>query len=148
MKKAIKVYIYQNQEFYDEAQSIVEAAKKTDITPTQVRNVLYGLTKQPYTRQGFTYSFKPLTDEEIEKLAKMGYVGVDGNNCRKIVEKQEYEVNCKDGNVTYQAASKKKRIETFKRFLFSKFRERWFHMPKAHATLEKVYIMEFLDSIQ
>lgn len=151
-RKPIQVYIYKNREFCCKAASIAEAAGKTSVTPTQVRNILYNIGKQPCTRQGFAYSTKPLTDDEIEQLPCMdtdpkGYTKVDGKSCRQIVDEQEYEVNCKDGRVTYQASKKQERIDNFKQFLFNKFRERWTIIPKAEATLERTFIREFLDSI-
>lgn len=152
-RKAIPIYIYKNQEFWCKAASIAEAAQKSGVTPTQVRNILYHLGKQDCTRQGFAYSTKPLTDDEREQLPCMddnpkGYTRVDGRSCRQIVEAQEYEVNCKDGKVTFQAAKKQERIDNFRQFLFTKFRERWMIIPQAQATLEKIYIREFLDSIK
>ena len=152
-RKAIPIYIYKNQEFFCKAQSIAEAAQKSGVTPTQVRNILYNLVKQPCTRQGFAYFTKPLTDEEREQLPCMdtdpkGYTRVDGKSCRQIIEQQEYEVNCNDGKVTHQAAKKQERIDNFRQFLFTKFRERWMIIPQAQATLEKIYIREFLDSIK
>ena len=151
-RKPIQVYIYKNQEYFGKAQSIQEAAQKSGVTPTQVRNILYHLCKQPCTRQGFAYSIKPLTDEEREQLPCMdtdpkGYTRIDGKSCRQIVEAQEYEVNCNDGKVTFQAAKKQERIDNFRQFLFTKFRERWLIIPQAQATLERQYIREFLDSI-
>lgn len=151
-RKPVEVYLYKNQEFWGKAASIAEAAQKSGVTPTQVRNILYHLGKQPCTRQGFAYSLKPLTDEEREQLPCLddnpkGYTRVDGRSCRQIVEAQEFEVNCNDGKVTYQPTKKSERIETFKRFLFTKFRERWLLIPQAQATLERQYIREFLDSI-
>ena len=152
-RKSIPIYIYKNKEFLCKAASIAEAAEKTSVTPTQVRNILYHLVKQPCTRQGFSYSTKPLTDDEIEQLPcidtdQKGYTRVDGKRCRQIVDEQEYEVNCNDGKVTYQSAKKQERIDNFKRFLFTKFRERWLLIPKAEATLERTFIREFLDSIK
>ena len=151
-RKSIEVYIYKNQELWCKAASIAEAADKTSVTPPQVRNILYHIGKQTCTRQGFSYSTKPLTDDEIEQLPCMdteqkGYTRIDGKSCRQIVDEQEYEVNCKDGKVTYQAANKKDRIDNFRQFLFNNFRERWMLIPKAQATLERQYIREFFDSI-
>lgn len=151
-RKSIEVYIYKNKEFCCKAASITEAADKTSATPAQVRNILYHIGKQPCTRQGFAYSTKPLTDDEIEQLPcidtdQKGYTRVDGKRCRQIVEEQEYEVSGADGNVTYQASKKQERIDNFKQFLYTKFRERWILIPKAQATLEKTFIREFLDSI-
>lgn len=151
-RKSIPIYIYKNQEFLCKASTIAEAAEKTSVTTTQVRNILYHIGKQPCTRQGFAYSLKPLTDEELEQLPcidteQKGYTRVDGRSCKKIVETQEYEVNCNDGKVTYQSAKKQERIDNFKRFLFTKFRERWLLIPQAEAVLERQFIREFLDSI-
>lgn len=151
-RKSIEVYIYKNKELCCKAASIAEAADKTSATPAQVRSILYHLVKRPCTRQGFAYSTKPLTDDEIEQLPcidteQKGYKRIDGKSCRQIVEEQEYEVACKDGKVTYQASKKQERIDNFKQFLFNSFRERWMIIPKAQATLERTFIREFLDSI-
>lgn len=151
-KKPIQVYIYKNQEPYRKAESIVEAAKISGVSTTQVRNILYHLSDRTCTKEGFSYSLEPLTEEEMEKLPVMdtepkGYTRVDGRSCRQIVELQEFEVNCKDGKVTHQPAKKAERIDNFKRFLFTKFRERWLLIPQEQATLERIYIREFLDSL-
>ena len=151
-RKPIPIYIYKNKELWCKAASIAEAAEKTSVTPPQVRNILYHIGKQTCTRQGFSYSTKPLIEDEIEQLPcidteQKGYTKVDGKRCRQIVEEQEYEVACKDGKVTYQASKKQERIDNFKQFLFNNFRERWMLIPKKQATLEKTFIREFLDSI-
>ena len=151
-RKPIPIYIYKNREFCCKASSITEAAEKTNVTPTQVRYILYHIGKQPCTRQGFAYSTKPLTDHEIEQLpcvdtSQKGYTRVDGKSCRQIVDEQKYEVSGSDGNVTYQASNKQERINNFKQFLYTKFRERWILIPKKQATLEKTFIREFFDSI-
>lgn len=151
-RKPIQVYIYKNRELWCKASSIAEAADKTSVTPAQVRNILYHLGKQPCTRQGFAYSTKPLTDDEIEQLPfidteQKGYTKVDGKRCRQIVDEQEYEVSGADGNVTYQASKKQERIDNFKQFLFTSLRERWMIIPKSQATLERTFIREFLESI-
>lgn len=52
-----------------------------------------------------------------------------------------------EDNITYQPPKKTERIAQFKRFLFSKLRERWLLMPKAQAALEKNFVLEFLQSI-
>ena len=151
-RKPIQVYIYKNREFCCKVASIAEAADKTSVTPTQVRSILYHLVKRPCTRQGFAYSTKPLTDDEIEQLPcmdanKKGYTKVDGKRCRQIVDEQEYEVSGADGNVTYQASNKQDRIDNFKQFIFTSLKERWMLIPKKQATLERTFIREFLDSI-
>ena len=151
-RKSIPIYIYKNQEFLCKASTIAEAAEKTSVTTTQVRNILYHLVKQPCTRQGFVYSTKPLTDEELEQLPcidtdQKGYTRIDGKSCRQIVEEQEYEVACANGKVTYQASKKQERIDNFKTFIYTIFKDRWMLIPKKQATLEKTFIREFFDSI-
>ena len=151
-RKSIPIYIYKNQEFLCKAASIAEAAEITSVTPTQVRNILYHLVKQTCTRQGFSYSTKPLTDDEREQLPcidndQKGYTRIDGKSCRQIVEEQEYEVSGADRNVTYQASKKQERIDNFKTFLYTIFKDRWMLIPKKQATLEKTFIREFFDSI-
>ena len=151
-RKPIPIYIYKNKELWCKAASIAEAADITNVTPPQVRNILYHIGKRTCTRQGFSYSTKPLIEDEIEQLPcidteQKGYTKVDGKRCRQIVEEQEYEVACKDGKVTYQASKKQERIDNFKQFLFNNFRERWMLIPKKQATLEKTFIREFLESI-
>ena len=151
-RKPIPIYIYKNQELWCKAASIAEAAEKTSVTPPQVRNILYHIGKQTCTRQGFSYSTKPLKEDELEQLPcidteQKGYTKVDGKRCRQIVDEQEYEVACKDGKVTYQASKKQERIDNFKQFLFNSFRERWMLVPRKQATLERTFIREFLDSI-
>lgn len=151
-RKPIPIYIYKNKELWCKAASIAEAAEITSVTPPQVRNILYHIGKQTCTRQGFSYSTKPLKEDELEQLPcidteQKGYKRIDGKRCRQIVDEQEYEVACKDGKVTYQASKKQERIDNFKQFLFNSFRERWMIIPKKQATLEKTFIREFLDSI-
>ena len=151
-RKPIPIYIYKNKELWCKAASIAEAADITNVTPPQVRNILYHIGKRTCTRQGFSYSTKPLIDDELEQLPcidteQKGYKRIDGKSCRQIVEEQEYEVACKDGKVTYQASKKQERIDNFKQFLFNNFRERWMLIPKKQATLEKTFIREFLESI-
>ena len=151
-RKPIPIYIYKNKELWCKAASIAEAAEITSVTPPQVRNILYHIGKQTCTRQGFSYSTKPLKEDELEQLPcidteQKGYKRIDGKRCRQIVDEQEYEVACKDGKVTYQASKKQERIDNFKQFLFTKFRERWLLIPQAEAVLERQFIREFLDSI-
>ena len=150
MKQKHKTYAYLNQEFKFVAESATEAARKASVATAVVYQILS--KQRPCTKQGWHFSDHELTDEEIEQLpcidtSKKGYTKVDGRSCRKIVETQEYEVNCNDGKVTYQAANKQERIDNFKRFLFTKFRERWLLIPQAEAVLERQFIREFLDSI-
>ena len=151
MRKTIPVFVYQNQEYLGKYDSIGLAAKRGGTTPATVSNIMYGRAKKPYTQQGFSFSLQPLTDEEREKLpvidtVKQGYTRVDGRACKQIVEDAVYDVDCKNPQVCYLQRNRRDRVEEFKTFLFTKFRERWLIIPKQVATLERQYIRESLNS--
>lgn len=152
MKKPIQIWIYHNQEFIGKYSSMKEAAERAGVPPHTVFNIAHQKTKSPCTRQGFHFSLKQLTEEEIGQLPimdtvkKNGYTRVDGRACRQIVEDMEYQVDCKNPQVCYLQRNKRDRIEEFKTFLFTKFRERWLLIPKPVATLERQYIRESLNS--
>ena len=150
-KKPINVYVYQNREFLTKTNSMQEAAHLTNVSMTQVRNILLGLTTKKTTKNGFSYHFNKLTEDELEQLdvkdITKTYLKSNGKSCRQVVDKLEFEVNCNDGNVFYISPNREKRIEEFKTFLFSKLYDRWLIIPKNLATLEKLYIREFLKSL-
>ena len=152
MKKKKPVYVYLNQELIGRFESCKEASERTNVSPCTVANIVNGKAKTPVTRQGYHFSYKKLTDEEREELPimdtvkKTGYTRVDGRACRQIVEDAVYEVACKNPLVCHLQRSKIDRIEEFKTFLFTKFRERWLLIPKQVATLERQYIRESLNS--
>lgn len=154
MKKRTPIWVYRNQEFIGRYDSATEAAKRAGVTTCTVFNIAHGRVKMACTRMGFHFSLRQLTDEEMEQLPVMdtvqnqGYTRVDGRACKQLVEDAVYEVPCKDPKVCHLARSRQQRLEDFKMFLFTKFRERWLIIDKRVATLERQYIREMLKSFE
>lgn len=138
MKKK-KIYIYHNQDLFAIADSLKDAADKTGIKPT---TVYCTVRNKKTTRNGFFFSHRELTDEEAQNLE------VKRNDCIKEVGTQVYEVGCNSPNVCYYPKKRSDKIEEFKTFLFTKFKERWLLIPKPLATLEREYIRDFLREME
>ena len=157
MKQKVPVHVYCNQEYLGKAESITEAANKANVTQSTIYAILKAKVKRKTTKNGYYFSYDQLSEEEMLQLPikatynkeneDVGYTKHVGKGCKQIVNKQEYEVNCNNPMVTYQARNKKERIQHFKTFLFNRFRERWLVIPKSAATLEQIYIKEFLNSL-
>lgn len=152
MKKGNKVYIYLNQEYWGEAATQNQAAKKCSVSTATVQQVLS--KRIPCTKRGFYFSRKELTDEERYELPVKDnhFQKKDpthwGRGCVREVEDQVYEVECTSPNVTYFPKKRSDKIDEFKTFLFTRFRERWLLIPKPLATLERQYIRDFLREME
>lgn len=152
MRKGNRVFIYLNQEYWGEAESQIKAAKKCSVSIATVQQVLS--KRIPCTKRGFYFSLKPLTDEERYELPVKDnhFENQDpthwGRGCVREVEQQVYEVECKSPNITCLPNKRADKIEEFKTFLFTKFRERWLLIPKPLATLERCYIRDFLREME
>ena len=154
MKEKVPIWCYKNQVFIKKFQSLQDAAAYARLASVNtVTKIARG--DQPCTRDGYVFSTRPLTEEEIEKLpvkekkTKVKVSTEDGGlkRCEKQVERQLYEVPCQNPTATWQARNKAERIRDFKSFLWHKFQDRWVTVPKSVATLERTYINEFLASI-
>jgi hypothetical protein len=152
MKAKRKTYAYLNQEFKFVADSAKEAGQKTSVNVCSVLQILNG--KQTCTKQGWHFSDHRLTDEERYKLpVKDNHFENKkpshwGKGCVREVESQVYEVDCNSPNVCYYPKKRNDKIEEFKTFLFTRFRERWLLVPKPLATLERQYIRDFLREME
>lgn len=143
MKKKKKTYAYLNQEFKFVADSAAEAASKSSVATA----VVYQILKQERicTKQGWHFSDHELTDEEIEQLPiKDNHHQAevkDARGCNK--DKKD----CQDMLFDFPR-SKEKKVDEFKSFLFTIFRERWMLIDKKVAQLEKAYIREALQEFK
>ena len=144
MKKKKKTYAYLNQEFKFAANSASEAARKASVATA----VVYQILKQERicTKQGWHFSDHKLTDEEIEQLpikdnhqqAEVKYA----RGCNK--DKKD----CQDMMLFDFPRSKEKKVDEFKTFLYTIFRDRWMLIDKKVAQLEKAYIKEALQEFK
>ena len=144
MKKKKKTYAYLNQEFKFVADSAAEAARKASVATA----VVYQILKQERicTKQGWHFSDHELTDEEIEQLPiKDNHHQAevkDARGCNK--DKKD----CQDMMLFDFPRSKEEKVDEFKTFLFTIFRERWMLIDKKVAQLEKSYIKEALQEFK
>ena len=144
MKKKKKTYAYLNQEFKFVADSAAEAARKASVATA----VIYQILKQERicTKQGWHFSDHELTDEEIEKLPIK-----DNHNQTEVKDARgcnKDKKDCQDMMLFDFPRSKEEKVDEFKSFLFTIFRERWMLIDKKVAQLEKAYIREALQEFK
>ena len=141
MKEKKKTYAYLNQEFKFAANSASEAARKASVAMA----VVYQILKQERicTKQGWHFSDHKLTDDEIEQLPiKDNHQVNDARGCNK--DKKD----CQDMMLFDFPRSKEEKVDEFKTFLYTIFRERWMLIDKKVAQLEKAYIREALQEFK
>lgn len=144
MKKKKKTYAYLNQEFKFVADSASEAARKASVATA----VVYQILKQERicTKQGWHFSDHELTDEEIEQLP------IKGNHHQAEVKDargcDKDKKDCQDMMLFDLPRSKERKVDEFKAFLYTIFRNRWMLIDKKVAQLEKAYIREALQEFK
>ena len=144
MKKKKKTYAYLNQEFKFVADSAAEAASKASVATA----VIYQILKQERicTKQGWHFSDHELTDEEIEQLPiKDNHHQAEVKDARGCDKDKK---DCQDMMLFDFPRSKEEKVDEFKSFLFTIFRERWMLIDKKVAQLEKAYIKEALQEFK
>ena len=144
MKEKKKTYAYLNQEFKFAANSASEAARKASVATA----VVYQILKQERicTKQGWHFSDHELTDEEIEQLPIK-----DNHHQAEVKDARGYDKDkkdCQDMMLFDFPRSKEKKVEEFKTFLYTIFRNRWMLIDKKVAQLEKEYIKEALQEFK
>lgn len=144
MKEKKKTYAYLNQEFKFAANSAAEAARKASVATAVVYQILS--KQRPCTKQGWHFSDHEITDEEIEQLPiKDNHHQAEVNDaigCDK--DKKDYQ----DMMLFDFPRSKEEKVDEFKSFLFTIFRERWMLIDKRVAQLEMAYIREALQEFK
>lgn len=144
MKEKKKTYAYLNQEFKFVADSASEAARKASVATA----VVYQILKQERicTKQGWHFSDHELTDEEIEQLPiKCNHHQAEVKDARGCDKDKK---DCQDMMLFDFPRSKEEKVDEFKSFLFTIFRERWMLIDKRVAQLEKAYIKEALQEFK
>ena len=144
MKKKKKTYAYLNQEFKFAADSAAEAARKASVATA----VVYQILKQERicTKQGWHFSDHELTDEEIEQLPiKDNHHQAEVKDARGCDKDKK---DCQDMMLFDFPRSKEKKVDEFKTFLYTIFRDRWMLIDKKVAQLEKEYIREALQEFK
>ena len=150
MRKPIPVYIYHHQEYVARANSIKDAFHMTGVAQPTVRAILNG--KCPCSRDGWVFALEELTPEEIEHMPdawgeRIPTKHMAGGGCKKEIENQSYDVDCKDEKVFQLPRNKEGRKAMLRNIIWTKLRERWLLLPNRVATLEKQCIRELIDSL-
>lgn len=145
-----KVYAYKHKQFICENISPSAAAHASNLSYLTVWKVLNG--KIPCTRNGWYFSYHKLSDEELEKIEdrevkETNLKRIDGRSCRKVVQTQEYQVDCKDGHVGFIPKTFEGKKALLRKYIFKIARDRWLLLPKQVAILERTLIMELIDSL-
>ena len=144
MKKKKKTYAYLNQEFKFVADSASEAARKSSVATSVVYQILKKQTL--CTKQGWHFSDHELTDEEIEQLPiKDNHHQAEVKDARGCDKDKK---DCQDMMLFDFPRSKEEKVDEFKTFIFTIFRERWMLIDKKVAQLEKAYIREALQEFK
>ena len=144
MKEKKKTYAYLNQEFKFAANSAAEAARKASVATA----VVYQILKQERicTKQGWHFSDHELTDEEIEQLPiKDNHHQAEVKDARGCDKEKN---DCQDMMLFDFPRSKEEKLDEFKTFLYTIFRDRWMLIDKKVAQLEKAYIKEALQEFK
>ena len=144
MKKKKKTYAYLNQEFKFVADSASEAARKSSVATSVVYQILK--KQRLCTKQGWHFSDHELTDEEIEQLPiKDNHHQAEVKDARGCDKDKK---DCQDMMLFDFPRSKEEKVDEFKTFIFTIFRERWMLIDKKVAQLEKAYIREALQEFK
>ena len=144
MKKKKKTYAYLNQELKFITSTAAEAAMKASVATA----VVYQILKQERicTKQGWHFSDHKLTDEEIEQLPiKCNHHQAEVKDVRGCDKDKK---DCQDIMLFDFPRSKEKKVDEFKTFLYTIFRDRWMLIDKKVAQLEKAYIREALQEFK
>lgn len=144
MKGKKKTYAYLNQELKFITPTALEAARKASVATA----VVYQILKQERicTKQGWHFSDHKLTDDEIEQLPiKCNHHQAEVNDARGCNKDKK---DCQDMMLFDFPRSKEEKVDEFKTFLYTIFRERWMLIDKKVAQLEKAYIREALQEFK
>lgn len=152
MKTKCKTYIYKNGEFVTEKPSAVEAAQYANVSTMLVKNIVS--TKQKITRKGWTFSYKPLSFDELEEikricakrqLQKEEKIEKTRNGCTKDIGNLTFEVDCKDGRVfDIPRSDQAKKNAIMALYLVDL---RYCRYDSKIAMMKKAYMRELLNSL-
>lgn len=152
MKTKCKTYIYKNGEFVTEKPSATEAAQYANVTPMVVKNIVS--TSQKVTKKGWTFSYKPLSLEELEEikqicakreLAKQEKVEKVRNGCTKELGDSIFEVDCKDGRIFDIPRSDQAKKDAIMALYLADLR--YCRYESKIAMMKRAYMKELLNSL-
>lgn len=147
-----EIYTYFNKELVEISPNAQAAGHIANSSATSALKICRDKTFLS-TKTGYYFSYTPLSKEELDKvewrdpISKKGLKRM-GKGCLKIVRKQAYEVNCKDGLVTYIPRGKTERLKLLRKLVFTLLERRWRTIPSNVAALEETALKELFNSIE
>lgn len=152
MRERRKCWVYKDQEFIKQFNSLQEASIYTHDGISAISQVLSGL--RPMTRKGYTYTDHQLTAEErqslpikkekIEQKKEPRY----NDTCKQRIDYNlEPVVDCATHQVFLLERSKEARKQQLKDFIYKKLKYHWLTSDKRITAMEKQFIREILNSI-
>ncbi len=144
-----KTYVYKDKNLVATLDSATAAAEFAYTKPTIVSECANG--KRLNTYNGWWFSYKPLTKEELEDIytPKEKRPRATKEECtEKLSPRQEFAVDCDSREIFYLERSRKARVHQLRRYLYNALDERWFKIPTKLSNLEKRFIKEILDSLE
>lgn len=152
MRKPKECYVYRDGEFVGKFDSQLHAAEATNTNVSVVGMVARGVRK--IAKNGYYFSNRELTKDEIQALPlpkekkeetkqRVRY----NNQCKEIIENQEFEVDCKTREMFFFERSKEGKKAQLKQYIYSKLKFHFLTIPKKQAILEKRFIDTLINEI-
>lgn len=152
MRPRRKTYLYKDGEYIGEYPSIKAAAERAEVNEVTARNIALGNTSK-MTRKGYTFSFNLLTEEEQEQLRRIrderemnkGTLVKEREQCKQVIDRQEFEVDCDDGLVFYLPRKLEERKNMIMRLFITELQQGRY--PRKIAVMKKQFLRELLNNI-
>lgn len=155
MKERRKTYIYKWGQYVTEKPSASEAADYANVTHVTVSNIIRKKIKA--NRNGWTFSYEPLSLEEMEELQRLAaekqlkqekkLEKIKDNNCVLDLGVCRFDVDCKDGQAFYIPRSKDERKNNIMQLYLAELRMNQGQYTKEITAMKRENMRELLNSV-
>lgn len=152
MRAKKTTYLYRNREYIGTFPSATQAAQHAGETTMVARNVLSKRCK--ITRKGYHYSYKPLTQEEMDNLPIREEKQKNKQQKEKVykvlyreTENCRWEIESNNTAIFYFPRNRKEKVELLKQFIYKKLTPIWRMQPKARSEMEREFVKDLCKAI-
>ena len=152
MRAKKTTYLYKDREYIGTFPSATQAAQHAGETTMVARNVLSKRCK--ITRKGYHYSYKPLSQEEIdnlpireEKQPKQQQKEKTYKVLYRETENCQWEIETNNPNLFQFPRNRKEKVEMLKQFIYKKLAPIWRAQPKPLSEMEQEFVKDLCKSI-
>ena len=152
MRAKKTTYLYKDREYIGTFPSATQAAQHAGETTMVARNVLSKRCK--ITRKGYHYSYKPLSQEEIdnlpireEKQPKQQQKEKTYKVLYRETENCQWEIETNNPNLFQFPRNRKEKVEMLKQFIYKKLTPIWRAQPKPLSEMEQEFVKDLCKSI-